>query len=119
MKCHSLYTLGGLAISTSKHFDCIEGLKKYLWGKKPRIISLKNSAELEQNIVNLTTWQHYFYEIIQKRMLFAKVIKKGVGVRIWLMRMRLEQLHTAVAPQSHVSDVPKSWEAVLFSKASF
>lgn len=35
------------------------------------------------------------------------------------MRMRLEQLHTAVAPQSHVSDVPKSWEAVLFSKASF
>lgn len=35
------------------------------------------------------------------------------------MRMCLEQLHTAVVSQSHVSDVSESWEALLFSKASF
>lgn len=35
------------------------------------------------------------------------------------MRMCLEQLHTAVVSQSHVSDVTESWEAQLFSKASF
>lgn len=54
MKCHSLYTLGGLAISTSKHYECIEGLKNTC-KKTHRTISLKSSAELEQNAVNLTT----------------------------------------------------------------
>lgn len=61
-----------MAISTSKHYECIEGLKNTC-KKTHRTISLKSSAELEQNAVNLTTWQQYFYEIIQKRMLFAKV----------------------------------------------
>lgn len=35
------------------------------------------------------------------------------------MRLCLEQLHTAVVSQSHVSDASESWEALLFSKASF
>lgn len=34
------------------------------------------------------------------------------------MRMHLDQLHTAVVSQSPVSDIPESWEALLFSKAS-
>lgn len=30
MKCHSLYTLGGLAINASKHYDYVEAVKENL-----------------------------------------------------------------------------------------
>lgn len=80
MERYSLYTLGSLSINASKHYDCIEAFKKQK--KKTtqnlvkRTISLENSADSEQNTVNLTLDNTIFMNLLKNVWYLQKFKRK-------------------------------------------